>query len=66
MDLLRAHFRSEDAFVTKALMDLGYPLPVWRNHFRNGGGDLEPRPEIIIEDPDAADMERLFGADPIE
>jgi hypothetical protein len=38
-------------------------LPAWRNHYRNGAGDLEVSPEIIIEDPGAEDMERLFGSD---
>lgn len=63
MDLLRAHFRGEEAFVNKALMDIGYQLPVWRNHYRNGAGDLNSLPEIIVEDPGAKDMERLFGSD---
>jgi hypothetical protein len=27
-------------------------------------GDLDTTPEIIIEDPGASDMERLFGSDP--
>jgi hypothetical protein len=63
MDLLRAHFRGEDAFLHKTLMDIGLPLPVWRNHYRNGAGDLEPVPEIIVRDPGAEEMERLFGSD---
>jgi hypothetical protein len=33
MDLLRAHFRAEEAFVNKALNDIGYQLPFWRNHY---------------------------------
>ena len=63
MDLLRAHFRGEEAFVHRALMEMGYQLPVWRNHYRNCAGDLDPVPEIMIEDPGAKDMERLFGSD---
>jgi hypothetical protein len=63
MDLLRAHFRGEEAFVRKTLMEMGYQLPVWRNHYRNCGGDLDPLPEVMIEDPGAKDMERLFGSD---
>lgn len=63
MDLLRAHFRGEEAFVQRTFMELGYQLPVWRNHFRNCAGDLESLPEIFIEDPGAKDMERLFGSD---
>jgi hypothetical protein len=62
MDLLRAHFRGEEAFVHKTFMDMGYQLPVWRNHYRNCAGDLDPLPEIMIEDPGAKDMERLFGS----
>lgn len=64
MDLLRAHFRAEEAFVNKAVNDIGYRLPYWRNHYRNGAGDLNTGPEIIIEDRGAAEMERLFGSDP--
>ncbi|SPE33899.1 hypothetical protein SBA3_2070012 [Candidatus Sulfopaludibacter sp. SbA3] len=63
MDLLRAHFRAEEAFLRKTFDELGYRLPVWRNHYRNCAGDLDPLPEIIIEDPGAKDMERLFGSD---
>jgi hypothetical protein len=63
MDLLRAHFRGEEAFVNKTFMDVGYQLPVWRNHHRNCAGDLDPLPEIIIKDPGAEEMERLFGSD---
>lgn len=63
MELLRAHFRAEEAFVNKAVNDIGYRLPYWRNHFRNGAGDLGTLPEIIIEDRGAKDMERLFGSD---
>jgi hypothetical protein len=63
MDLLRAHFRGEEAFVRKTFRDIGYQLPIWRNHYRNCAGDLDPLPEIMIEDPGAKDMERLFGSD---
>jgi hypothetical protein len=63
MDLLRAHFLGEEAFLRKTVMDLGYQLPVWRNHYRNCAGDLDSVPEILIEDPGAKDMERLFGSD---
>jgi hypothetical protein len=63
MDLLRAHFRAEEAFVNKALSDIGYQLPFWRNHYRNSAGELDTIPEVIIEDPGAKDMERLFGSD---
>jgi hypothetical protein len=62
MELLRAHFRGEEAFVHKTLMEMGYQLPVWRNHYRNCAGDLDPIPEVMIEDPGAKDMERLFGS----
>src|SRR5712671_152639 len=51
MDLLRAHFRGEEAFVHKTFIDIGYQLPIWRNHHRNCAGDLDPLPEIIVEDP---------------
>jgi len=64
MDLLRAHFRAEEALVNKAVNDIGYRLPYWRNHYRNGTGDLNTVSEIIIEDRGAAEMERLFGSDP--
>ena len=63
MDLLRAHFKGEDAFLRQTFVDMAYQLPVWRNHYRNCAGDLDPRPEIIVEDPGAKDMERLFGLD---
>ena len=63
MDLLRLHFRAEETFLNKVFMDLGYQLPVWRNHYRNCAGDLDPLPGIMIEDPGAKDMERLFGSD---
>lgn len=63
MDLLRAHFRGEEAFLRQAFTDMGYGLPVWRNHYRNSAGDLNPLPDIVIEDPGAKDMERLFGSD---
>jgi len=64
MDLLRAHFLAEEAFVNKAVNDIGYRLPYWRNHYRNGAGDLDTVAEIIIQDRGAKDMERLFGSDP--
>src|ERR1017187_2446843 len=63
MSLLRAHFRGEGAFVHKTVLDMGYRLRLWRNHYRNCAGDLNPLPEIIVEDPGAKDMERLFGSD---
>ena len=63
MDLLRAHFRAEEAFVTRVINDIGYQLPSWRNHYRNSAGNLDTVPEIIIKDPGADDMERLFGSD---
>jgi len=63
MALLRAHFRAEEAFVNKTVNDIGYRLPYWRNHYRNGAGDLDAVPEIIIEDRGAKEMERLFGPD---
>jgi hypothetical protein len=64
MVLLRSHFRGEETFVQRTLMEMGYHLPVnWRNHYRNCAGDLDPRPEIIIVDPGAKDLERLFGSD---
>jgi len=66
MDLLRAHFRAEESFVNKAVNDIGYRLPYWRNHYRNGAGDLDAVPEIIIEDRGAKDMERLFGSDLVD
>jgi hypothetical protein len=62
MDLLRAHFRAEEAFVNKAANDIRYRLPYWRNHYRNSAGDLDAVPEIIIEDRGAKDLERLFGS----
>ena len=49
--------------VNTALNDIGYQLPFWRNQCRNSAGDLDPIPEVIIEDPGAKDMERLFGSD---
>jgi hypothetical protein len=63
MDILRAHFRAEEAFVNKAVNDIGYRLPYWRNHCRNGAGDLNTVPEITIEDRGAAEMQSLFGPD---
>jgi hypothetical protein len=62
-DLLRAHFRAEEAFLNKVINDIGYQLPSWRNHYRNSAGDLDTVPEIMIKDPGAEDMERLFGSD---
>jgi hypothetical protein len=64
MDVLRAHFRAEEAFVDRALIEIGYQLPVWRNHYRDGAGDLESPAQINIEDHRAKEMERLFGSDP--
>lgn len=58
MDLLRAHFRAEEVFVNKAVNDIGYRLPYWRNHYRNGAGDLDAVPEIVIEDHCAKDNDR--------
>ena len=63
MEILRSHFQGEDAFVKRTLMDMGYQLPVWRNHYRNCAGDLDEIPEILVEDPGVKDMERLFGSD---
>ena len=48
--------------MNKAVNDIGYRLPYWRNHYRNSAGDLDAVPEIIIEDCGAKDMERLFGS----
>jgi hypothetical protein len=49
-EVLRSHFKGEDAFVQRTLMDLGYQLPVWGSHYRNCAGDLDEIPEILVED----------------
>lgn len=63
MELLRSHYCGEEAFVRTASSTVGFQMPSWRNFYRNCGGDVESVPEIVIEDPVAKEMERLFGSD---
>ena len=63
MELLRAHYRGEEAFVRRTFEGMGSQPPSWRNPYRNCGGDLDSVPEIVIGDPGAKDLERLFGSD---
>ncbi len=44
-------------------MSAGSKLPLrWTKNFTNGAGDLASPPEIVIADPDLAELEKLFSA----
>jgi hypothetical protein len=62
MDLLHAHYRGEESFVHRTIATMHLRMPSWRNFYRNCGGDLESVPDIVIADPGAEDMERMFGS----
>lgn len=62
METLRAHYRAQQEVTLEGFMSLGSALPLrWSKHFPNGAGDLTSPPEIIIADPDLAELERLFS-----
>lgn len=62
METLRAHYRAQQVDTLERLGSIGSALPLrWTMSFPNGAGDLANQPEIIIADPDLAELERLFS-----
>ena len=60
---LRAHFRAKQEDLKERLASVSTAHQLrWTKDFPNGAGDLANRPEFVIEDPDLADLERLFSA----
>jgi hypothetical protein len=62
METLRAHYRAQQEDTLERFATIGSALPLrWTKSFPNGAGDLTSPPEIIIADPDLAELERLFS-----
>ena len=62
METLRAHYRAQQEDTLEKFLSVGSVLPLrWTKSFPNGAGDLTSPPEIIIADPDLAELERLFS-----
>jgi hypothetical protein len=62
METLRAHYRAQQEDTLERFTSVGSALPLrWTKSFPNGAGDLTSPPEIIIADPDLAELERLFS-----
>ena len=62
METLRAHYRAQQEDTMERCASVGSALPLrWTKSFPNGAGDLASPPEIIIADPDLAELERLFS-----
>lgn len=62
-DTLRAHFRAKQEDLNERLTSISSAHQLrWTKDFPNGAGDLANRPEFVIDDPDLADLEKLFFA----
>ena len=62
MKTLRAHYRAQQEDTLERFNSIGSTLPIrWTRSFPNGAGDLANQPEIIVADPDLAELERLFS-----
>lgn len=59
-DTLRAHFRAQGQDLAARLRSLNGPQLPWTKQFANGAGDLNPVFEVLIEDPEVAELNALF------
>lgn len=59
-ETLRAHFRAEGQDLTARIMSLNGPQLPWTRQFASGAGDLNPPFEVLIEDPEVAELYALF------